>query len=339
MPSISTAEFDEIRKTTLQAHESPALFESVAEIAGVSEDDEAEDTTHEDGTSINAYGSPLALWELKKGYLTQTPPTKRSLWSRLKWGVCQAVIDELGAEGRRPEGVMLADGDARLSSRADMEISFDLGGTWIPMIAKNVAGRMLDMWRNAVGDWVVPEATIIEAHHHMLVRNATQAYIAVLFSGTAVHHFVVDRDEELIAEIADASQRFWDCVDSNRRPGSTTKADQKVIARLNAIIDPVDEVIDLRGDADIQSMLADKERLKSEEKAIGVQLEEIDAKLRAQMDGKASALVSDTHQLRWIRTAARKVSYETSASAYLRTTKIATKAAGTPLAKLADPSA
>lgn len=339
MFTISTADYEELRTTTLQAFETPALFESVAEISGVSENDEAHDSETEDGVAINAYGSPLSLWELKKGYITQTMPNGRSLWSRLKWGVCQDVIERMGGEGRRPEGVAVSNAYPRLASRADMEISNDLGVTWEPILAKNVAGTSLSMWRNAVGEWIVPEAVLIEAHHHMLVRGAARVHIAALFSGTSVRHFVVERDEELIADIADAAERFWACVDENRRPKANGKADHKIISRLNGIIDPKEQVIDLRGDTNIQKLLAEKERIKSEEKALKSARESIDNELSARLDGCASAIISDTQQLRWIRTPAQTVSYTKAASAYLRATKIDKRAAGTGLESLVEKDA
>lgn len=335
----STADYDQLRKETLQAFEIPALFESVAEIAGVSESDDTLDAETDDGVSINAYGSPLSLWELKKGYITQTAPTSRSLWSRLKWGVCQDVIERMNGEGRRPEGVAISDENPRLSSRVDMEVSTDLGETWEPVIAKNVAGTSMSMWRNSVGDWIVPEAVLLEAHHHMLVRGVAKVHVAALFSGTSVRHFVVERDDELVADIADAAERFWACVDENRRPGANTKADQKIIARLNGIIDPKEQVIDLRGDAEIQRLLAEKERIKSEEKALKSAREEIDSVLNARLDGSASAIISDTQQLRWVRTAAQTVSYSKPASSYLRATKIDKRAAGTGLESLVEGNA
>lgn len=337
MPTISTADFDDIRKNTLQAHEITALFESVAGISGVAEPEDEMDTHTQEGASVNAYGSPLSLWEVKMGHLVQTPPATRSLWSRVKWGVCQAAIEEMGAEGRRPEGVMLDDANPRMSSRVDMEISLDLGTTWEPMVAKNVTGSMLDTWRNAVGEWVVPEATILEAQHHMMVRGAQRLHIAAMFSGTTVRRFIVERDEELIAEIAHAGAQFWNRVDTNTRPKATTPGDQKVIARLNAIIDPKEEILDFRGDSTIQQMLAERERIKAEQKALQAQSNALDAELRARMDGFAAALVSDTHQLRWVRTAAQEITYTKHASAHLRTTKISKRAAGSTLDALIEP--
>lgn len=332
----TTADHATLRKETIQAHEVPALFETVADISGVSETDESGEATNEEGVAVNAYGSPLSLWELKRGLLTQPVPTERSTWSYVKWGVCTAATNEMGATSRKPAGVAVRIDNPRVSSRVDSEVSLDLGQTWEPLLAKNVGNMSIDMWRNATGEWVVPEAVLLECQHHCYVRGCARVHVAALFGGLVVRRFVVERDEDLIADIADTIEAFWKAVDAGRRPAASGKRDQKVIARLNALIDPTEEVIDLRGDRTIETMLNDKARIDSEIKALQASLDEINDKLRERMDGVASAIVSDTHQLRWIKQPAQEVSYSKQASAHLRMTKIPKKAAGRSLEDLAS---
>jgi ElaB/YqjD/DUF883 family membrane-anchored ribosome-binding protein len=332
----TTLDHAALRKETIQAHEVPALFESVADIAGVADTDETGESTNSEGVAVNAYGSPLSLWELKRGLLTPALPTERSTWSFVKWGVCTAATNEMGATSRKPEGVAVRTDNARVSSRVDSEVSLDLGQTWEPLLAKNVGNMSIDMWRNATGDWVVPEAVMLECQHHCYVRGCARVHVAALFGGLTVRRFIVERDEELVADIADAIAAFWKAVDAGRRPAASGKRDQKVIARLNAVIDPTEEVIDLRGDRGIEKLLNDKAKIDSEIKALEASLEEINNALRARMDGVASAIVSDTHQLRWIKQPAQEVSYSKPASAHLRVTKIAKKAAGRSLEDLAN---
>lgn len=337
MFTTSTADFATLRRETIQAHEVSALFAQVAEISGVAESDaETGEATNEDGQSVHAYSSPLSLWELKRGLITPASPKERSLWSRLKWGVCAQACEEMGIEMRKPEGVAVSNAHPFLSSRVDMEVSEDLGATWIPMIAKNIANTQMDMWRNATGEWIVPEAVLLECYQHCLVRGAPKVHVAALFGGTTVRRFVVERDDDTIAMMIDGAAYFWNCVTSGKRPGSTSKHDTKIIARLNAVIDPTEEIADFRGDSAIEKALALKQALKAEIKEREAKIEEIDIELRARMDGKGAALISDTHQIRWIRTPAQTVTYDKPANAYLKMTKIATRAAGTPLAKLSE---
>ena len=337
MFTTSTADFATLRRETLQAHEVAALFAQVAEISGVAEsDNETGEATNDEGQSVHAYSSPLSLWELKRGLITPATPKERSLWSRLKWGVCAQACEEMGVEMRKPEGVAISDAHPFLSSRVDMEVSEDFGSTWIPMIAKNIANTQMDMWRNATGEWIVPEAVLLECQHHCLVRGAAKVHVAALFGGTTVRRFVVERDDELLQMMVEGITSFWSCVTTGRRPGSTSKHDTKIIARLNGVIDPTEEIADFRGDSSIEKAIALKQALNAEIKERQAKIEEIDIELRARMDGKGAALISDTHQIRWIRTAAQTVSYEKPAGAYLKVTKIAARAAGTPLAKLAE---
>jgi hypothetical protein len=333
--TLSDADFQEIRATTIGAHESPALFETIAEISGVSEDDDTTEYQDQEGTPVNAYGSPLSLWEMKSGYYKGTPPAKRSLWSRIKWGVCQDAIEDLGFQGRKSEGVYISTQSPHMSSRVEMEVS-ELDENWQPMIAKNVSSNTVGMWRNATGDWVVPESVQIEAQHHMAVRGTQTCYVVALFSGVTTKNFLVERDEELCQELMETVTDFWELVENGKRPRSKGARDQSVLSRLNAKIDPTQQVIDLRNDTNFQTLLTDKDKLKASEKEIKKKIDEIDVILKEKMDGIGSAIISDTHQIRWIKIAEAEVSYTKQASSYLRSSKINKKAAGTALDQLVE---
>lgn len=332
---VTTADFEEIRATTISAQEAPALFETIAEISGVAEEEEDVDYTDQEGAPVNAYGSPLALWELKSGHYKQTYNQGRTLWSRIKWGVCQQVIDDMGLQGRKAEGVYISTINNRMSSRVEMEVA-DLDENWEPMIAKNVASVTMNMWRNAVGEWVVPESVQIEAQHHMAVRGTQRCHVVGLFGGVTPRHFIVERDEDIVQDIIETIADFWELIETGRKPKANGARDQKILARLNSNIDPKEDVIDMRGNNAFQKLIAEKDRLKADEKAIKKKLEDIESELRAQMDGVGSAIVSDTHQIKWIRLAAKEVSYTSPPSAYLRVSKINPKAAGTPLETLSE---
>lgn len=327
--TISTEDFVEIRKTTIGAHETPALFETVAEISGVDSNDDDEHID-EQGEPINAYGSPLSLWELKTGKYTPKPPKKRSLWSRVKWGVCHDAVEDLGFQSRKPEGVSISNINPHMSSRVEMEVS-EHGEVWYPMIAKNVASNKVNMWRNSIGDAIVPEAVQLEAQHHMAVRGVDTCYVVVFLGGLTTQTHVVERDDELCEELIETIAEFWELIDNNQRPKTNGKRDQEIITRLNATIDPSVDVKDFRDDAEFLKLLAEKDKLKAVEKEAKNAMKDIDAKLKEKMDSVGAAIISDTHQIKWIRTAEATVNYVKPAGAYLRTSKINTKAAGSTL--------
>lgn len=292
------ADWTEIRKTTVAAHETPALFESVAEIADTSEDHEEFET--QDGVSISAYSSPLALWEMKTGQYEGAGSTKRGLWSRIKWGVIQAECEEREFETRRPEGVYIHPDIDFMSSRVDQEATDDGGATWVPVTSYNVAGTMTDTWRNAVGQWVVPEYVEIEAQHHMAVSGAARCFVVCLFGGVTTRFFVVERDEELIEDITETIKDFWSRVTDMQRPDDSGVRDAKVMNRLNSKINPETDVVDMRGDLDFLSLIEKKDALSKKANGLKKEIDAIKAQIAAKMEGIGSAVISDTKQYVWI---------------------------------------
>ena len=331
-PILSTKSYEEVRKTALLHNETACLFDSIAEISSSNEDDD-ETYKDEEGESVNAFASPLSLWELKTGRYTPVRRNSRSLWSRIKWGVMDSICEANGLESRRPQGIYI-DGEIELlASKPDMEVSDD-GASWYPMAAKNVANTMANMWRNAAGEETPPEYMIIEGHHHMAVTNTDRFYIAVLFGGVREKMFVVHRDEELIEELFAAAQDFWECITEDRRPQPNGDRDATVLARLYAAIDPEAPALDMRSNTEFLSMQEEKEKLSSEKKILEKRIKEINEAQKAALDGYSSAIISDDRQLRWVVQEAKEVAFTRSASAHLRASKINGAAAGSAITEL-----
>ena len=330
---ITDADWNDLRKSSIAAHETPALFESVAEIAEEGEDHEEFQT--DDGVSISAYSSPLALWEMKSGLLTAAGNGKRGLWSRIKWGVIEAVFDDEGVETRRPEGVYLHKDLDFMSSRLDREVSNDGGQTWFPVVSYNVAGTMADTWRNAVGEWVVPEYVEIEAHHHMAVTNTERCFVVALFGGVTPRLFTVERDEDLIVDIVETIQAFWGCVQDGKRPEDNGVRDAKVMNRLNSKINPDTEVVDKRNDLEFLSLIEKKDSLSKKANTLKKEIDAIKAEIASRMEGIGSAIISDTKQYVWVsvkdkpQPASIKKGYT-----YLSARKISEKSAGKKLMEM-----
>tara|TARA_Y100000815_G_scaffold251399_1_gene254884 strand:+ start:1722 stop:2735 length:1014 start_codon:yes stop_codon:yes gene_type:complete len=333
-PTVSDENYEAIRAKTLLPHESPSLFESVAEISDTSEsnDDEFQD---ESGEAVNAFASPLSLWEMKTGRYTSTPPKSRSLWSRIKWGVMDSICEANDLESRRPAGTYIDGQIGILSSKPDMEVSDD-GTNWYPMVAKNVASTMADMWRNAVGEQTPPEHMVIEGHHHMAVTGADRFYVTALFGGVSQKLFVIHRDEELVEELLGAAEDFWQCITEDRRPQPSGTRDASVMARIYAQIDPEAPVVDMRNDRDFLKAQEEKENLSKQKSKLEKRIKEINSYLTDKMDGFSSAIIDDTRQLKWVRTETKEVSFIRKASAHLRASKITEKAAGTPIQDLVE---
>jgi predicted phage-related endonuclease len=327
------ADWADIRQATIAAHETPALFESVAELSNTDSDDH-QDCETEEGTPVSAYGSPMSLWELKTGRYNDVGNGKRGLWSRIKWGVMAAAAEERGIETKRPDGVYIHPEYDFMSSRIDMDATEDGGATWIPMISFNVAGTLAETWRNATGDWTPPEQVQIQAQHHMAVSGTEKLFVVALFGGVSIRFFVIERDEELIEAVLDTVVGFWDAVQNDRRPKPSGARDADVMSRLYSKIDPKTEVIDMRGNAKFVEMVGLKARKASEKTALEKEIKALNAQLLEMMEGVGSAIIEDGRQLTWTHTEAGEVSYTRSASSRLIAKKISEKTAGTKLLDL-----
>lgn len=332
-PRITDADWSDIRRTTIAAHETASLFETVAENATLDEDHE--DFEDDAGNPIGAYGSPLALWEMKTGRYTDSPNRKPGLWSKIKWGVITTACQEHGIETRRPEGVYLHPELDFMSSRVDMEGSDDGGATWDPIVAYNVAGTLADTWRNAVGDWCTPEHVRIAAQHHMAVSGASRCIVIALFGGVSLKLFVVERDEELVEAIVETIEAFWDCVANDRRPAPSGARDAQVLNRLCSQINPETDVVDMRKDHEFISLIERKEALASEKNKLDKEIKELNAQITAKMDGVGSAIISDTRQYGWVTVAEKHEPAKTKPGySYCRARKISEKNAGDKLLDL-----
>ena len=330
---MTDADFMELRKTTIAAHEAPALFESVAEIAETSEDHEEFET--QEGVSISAYASPLALWEMKSGLYTPTGSGRRGLWSRIKWGVIDAACEEEGIAVRRPEGAYIHAELDMMSARPDKEGSDDEGTTWCPIVSYNVAGTMADTWRNAVGEWVAPEYVQIEAQHHMAVTGAERTFVVALFGGVTTRFFTVERDEDLVTDIVETIRDFWNLVETGQRPGDRGERDAKVMSRLNSKVLPEMEVVDKRDDPSFLALVEQKDALSKKAGKLKKEIDAIKAEIAARMNGIGSAVISDTQQISWITVAEKHVEAQVKPGySYLRARKISEKSAGPKLMEI-----
>jgi predicted phage-related endonuclease len=332
-PRITNADWTEIRRATIAAHETASLFESVAETVETGEDhDDFEDDI---GNPIGAYGSPLSLWEMKTGRYTESTNRGPGLWSKIKWGVISLAAQEKGLETRRPEGVYLHPQMDFMSSRLDMEGSEDGGATWDPIISYNVAGTLADTWRNATGAWTPPEHVRIAAQHHMAVSGAARCFVVALFGGVSIKTFVLERDEELIEDIEATIESFWSCVVENRRPASSGARDAAVLNRLCSQIDPETEVVDMRKNPEFLELIERKESLSAERNKLDKEVKAINAQITEMMDGVGSAIISETRQYSWVEVAEKEEPAKIKPGyAYCRARKIDAKNAGTKLLDL-----
>lgn len=332
-PLIAAQDWQELRRTTIGAHEIPALLAPDTDTAG--EDHEEFET--DDSTPISAYTSPLALWEMKTGRLKPVSNNRKGLWARIKYGFIDSACEQVGLERRRPEGVRIHPEQPHMSSRIDTEVSEDGGATWLPAISFNVASKLSETWQTAVGEWAIPENVQLQCQHHMAVTGAAHIYVFALIGGVATKIFREDRDEELIAIIEDSVGKFWECVEEDRQPDPDLERDHEVIKRLYSKVAPDAPVVDMRDDGELVAMIEKKDALSKEKNNLTKDIKDLNARIAQHVGPVASAIISDTKQIRWIHVGEKeKPAQTTAAYSYLSVSKITNKSSGATLADLAE---
>lgn len=328
---VATGDWTEIRNNTIGAHEIPALIAPETDVVG--EDHEEFET--DNATPISAYTSPLALWEMKTGRFNPVGKARKGLWARIKYGFIQSACDDMALETRKPAGVFIHPERPYMSSRVDMEVSEDGGASWLPAISFNVATKLSETWQTAVGEWVTPEHVYLQCQHHMAVTGADRVYVFALIGGVTTKVFTEERDPEIIETIEQAIDSFWNCVTQDRAPDSDPSRDQAVINRLNSRVAPDAPVVDMRDNDALKKLIEKKKAFSSKKNDLDKEIKILNAEIAQMVGPVASAIISDTQQIRWIHVQEKYQPATTKAGySYLSTSKITDKSAGATLQDL-----
>lgn len=74
-----------------------------------------------------------------------------------------------------------------------------------------------DEWGPA-GSAEIPAHYLVQCQHEMAVTGAQTCYVAVLFGGSDPRHYVIPRDDELIATLIELEAEFYECIRKGTPP-------------------------------------------------------------------------------------------------------------------------
>lgn len=162
---------------------------------------------------LNPYSSPYALWAEKTGaVLPEDISSKEAvrLGTFLEPYVAQRFSEETGKKVRR-ENFMLKNGDYPWAhANVDRLIVGEKAG----LECKTTSALNLSKFKG--GEY--PANYYCQCMHYMAVTGYEKWYLAVLIGNRELRIFEILRDEEEIAALMDAEQRFWQFVESNEPP-------------------------------------------------------------------------------------------------------------------------
>lgn len=139
---------------------------------------------------------------------------------------------------------------------------------------KNRSERQLDAWKDGV-----PDGPGLQTHWYLAVSGYQRAYVAVLVGGNKLLVHVIERDEELLAQIVDMAAQFRTEHVLKRVPppidGSPATAE--LLAHMH---DVEPESVTVLDPADIEPLLERRAQLKADANALEDDLREVENRMK-----------------------------------------------------------
>jgi len=150
-------------------------------------------------------------------------------------------------------------------------------------------------WMDANGDDMIPDAVMAQVQWEMACLGVSRGYLSVLFEGRTYREFVIERDDELIAQLLGIGEGFWKLVESRTPPSiDASDATKEVLAILYR--ETVDDQIDL--DSEVAALAAArieaKEAVEQQERI----LQGIDNQLKAALGEHKTGRAGD-YLVKW----------------------------------------
>lgn len=161
---------------------------------------------------LNPYSSPYALWAEKTGAME---PEDISMKEAVRLGhvlepyVAERFSEITGKKVRRENYILKNSDYPWAHANVDRLVIGEKAG----LECKTTSALNLSKFKN--GEY--PANYYCQCMHYMAVTGLERWYLAVLIGNQEVRIFTIERDEEEIAALMDAEQRFWECVE-NREP-------------------------------------------------------------------------------------------------------------------------
>lgn len=159
-----------------------------------------------------------------------------------------------------------------------------------------------DSWQEGE---TIPEQYYIQCQHYMAVTGREKWYIAVKIGGNKFHWDLVERDEEIIENLAQLEGDFWqDVLDHQPPEMDGTESSKAVLEMLYPAAETVQESIDLPTETD--EMIAELDQLKADLKEGEKRKKELENKVKSML-GANEFGTSDEYFIKWGRVDASKL--------------------------------
>lgn len=165
---------------------------------------------------LNKWKSPIGLY-LEK--IEETQPEDLTDNEAVYWGkqhepmIAKEFAIQTGLKVRKCNFVLAHDEYNFIRANIDREIVCPERGRGVLEI------KTTSEWNK--GEWsedTIPNPYMLQIQHYLLVTGYSYGYVAVLIGGNKYKHWLVERDEELIAIILNKEIEFWNRIKTNNPP-------------------------------------------------------------------------------------------------------------------------
>lgn len=229
-------------------------------------------------------------------YLSKIEPTETEETEPMHFGTILEPI--VAREFERRTGYPVKRRNAILQHRARPymvanldRLTKDESGQWVPLELKTASAWKASDW----DDGRCPLYYAIQVHHQMAITDSPHGWLAVLIGGNTFRYLRIERNEALIAEIEQACEAFWLCVQTGTPPViDGSEAVEKTLKLLypasngNTITLPEETVLWIRQRAMAKALIKDAE----------AQLAEAENHLKALL-GEAEAGILPGYTVTW----------------------------------------
>lgn len=162
---------------------------------------------------LNPYASPYSLWAEKTGTVAPEDISQKEavrLGHVLEPYVAQRFTEITGKKVRRENYILKNSDYPWAHANVDRLVIGEKAG----LECKTTSALNLSKFKN--GEY--PANYYCQCMHYLAVTGLERWYLAALIGNQEVRLFVIERDEEEIAALMDAEQRFWECVERKEAP-------------------------------------------------------------------------------------------------------------------------
>ena len=237
---------------------------------------------------LSPWGSPLSVYLDKKGLSPQKPQSEAMRQGTdLEEYVARRFVEETGKSVRRCNYILKHPEKPWMLANVDrMVVGEEAGLECKTTSAYNAAGYE---------EGEIPRHYYVQCQHYMAVTGLPKWYLAVLVLGVDFHVFEILKDDEDIAALEEAEERFWhEHVEPGIPPAPAgTSSDGEALAILYPHSD--ETVANLHGLEGTADMLV---ALKAQKKALEEEIERYEQTLKSAM-GTAEKGILDGYRVSW----------------------------------------